>query len=362
MKVLCIYRPNGPATVSRGWENVFRACGHEFRYWNRAAESAFDVFNAFKPDLFIGTTWDADEALLKLCKKYPEMRVVLYAATWGPLSDEVPLSYPIVRVSPKEKVLLERMKRETGRPDLVWLHLTPSYVEPILGGYRSIGVTPAGITNAADLYAYCDRIVKPEDTQCWDRKPEYACDVAFVGGNWSYKGLNINPYLGPLLHPDHPAKLHVRVFGNQTWSHHNYLGLLAEGEAKHVFRSAKTCPSIGEPHSLIFSDIVERTYKVVAAGGLCVVGPEVGIEEEFGPGVIPCGKTPQEYQDLIVGYCRSAEVNRRILVSHQQQAIIAKHTYHDRITQLADILNLPTLSREVKESKKKYLASLAPQG
>lgn len=353
MKILCIYRSCGPATVAKGWQNVFESCGHQFRYWHRdRGEAAFDVFNSFKPDLFIGTTWDADEALLKLCRRYAAMKVVLYAATWGPLSDEVPAEYPIVRITDREKVLLERMKRETGRPDLVWLHLTPSYVDPMLGGYRSIGILPAGITNAADLFTYSSGVVKDE----------YQCDVAWCGGAWGYKMKLLGPYLFPLLHPDHPAKLRAKCWGNQTWAAHNYLGLLDEGEAKHVFRSALVAPSIGEPHSLIFSDIVERHYKVPCAGGLVVGGPEVGLEEEFGPGVIPRGNTPQAYQDLIVHYSRCDESERRQVASLQQDAVFCSNTYHDRVQRLFTLLNLPAESERARESKRNVLSALAPLG
>lgn len=346
MRVLILYRSCGPSYVARGWENALRSAGHEVAYWYPEQISTFDVFRQFKPDLFIGTTWNADEALLKVAKIYSQTRFVLYAGTWGKLADELdPATYPIVKC--ENQPFLERMKRETGRPDLVWLHVTPSYLEPVLGHYKSIGITPAGITNGADLLTFAGGTVKEE----------YRCDVAFVGGMWHYKGRLAYPYIGPLLHPQ--SGLHCKVWGNQTWAAPCYLGLLDESEAKHVFASARVCPSIGEPHSTIFSDIVERYYKIPVAGGLVVGGPEVAIDEEFGPGVIPCGSTPQQYEAIIRHYIDDKEERRRVMAL-QQQVMLRDHTYHDRLAQLFALLDQPHEREKILQAKQQIVTALIP--
>lgn len=323
MKVLILARSSGPSFINRGWENVLTACGHTVRYWHGEREPAFDVFNAFEPDVLISTTWNVDAALTKcLTARKGRVRVGLYASTWGDLADRVDLQkYPVVAAGPAEKDAVARLKDLTGEPSFVWLHLTPSYVEPVIGGWRRLGIPPLGLTNAADAYTYAKG----------KYRPEFASDVAWVGGVWPYKLQNVGPYFLPLCHPDHPARLRVRVWGNTTWPTPSYCGSISPENEPDVYASARVTPSLGEPHShLYWSDIVERVYKAPLAGGCVVTGPELGVEEEFGPGVIPQGRTPEEFRSLIVKLARDPDERERV-AARQRDVVWAGHCYHHRV-------------------------------
>jgi hypothetical protein len=331
-----------------GWGRVLAGMGHEFFFWNPESRVAFDAFDDLKPDLFLGTTFDLDSATIKCIKQRPELRVGLYASAWGPMVNELDLKqYPIVAINDEEKKKLEKLKQETGRPDFVHLHLTPNFLEPILGGWRDIGIKPLGILNAADTFAYLDGEVKEE----------YKTDIAFIGGYWGYKGRNLNRYLLPLLHPDHPAKLSAKIWGNQPWPCLQYLGLINDDQAKHAWKSAKICPNVSEPHSTDYGfDMVERPFKVAAAGGFCISDYVESTRELFGE-VFPMAKTPREFADLIEHYLKD-EAARSFQATRQRLAVLGQHTYFHRIDQMfTHGLDMPWEAKKCRELYSKVMSS-----
>lgn len=326
MKVLCIYSDCGPSYVRSGWGRVFSSLGHDFYFWRPEVKPAFDIFSEINPDLFIGTSYDLDRATAKCIKSRPAMKVILYASAWGSLTDEIPEEYPITRVRHGEKVLVSKLKEECGKPDFVFSHITDGYLDGVFGGWKEVGVQPVGILNAADTFAYMNGA----------SREEFACDVAFVGGYWSYKARNIDPYLLPLCHPS--TGLRVKIFGNQPWPVANYLGLLDDTDQKDVFASATVCPNVSEPHSQDFGyDIVERPFKVLSAGGFCVSDRVLEMDSVFPEGTLRQALNVREFHDLVRHYVAHPD-DRIPFMEKGRQHVLAHHTYFQRVEKMFSLL------------------------
>jgi hypothetical protein len=336
MRILAIYKDCGPSYVFNGWRRVFEALGHEWFFWRPGAVPAHDAFARSAPDLFIGSTFDLDRATEKCLQERPHCRVALYASAWGPLIDELDLAqYPIVAVTADEKRRLEAFRTRTGKPDFVFLHVTPRYLEPVLGGWRTIGIEPAGILNAADTFSYLGGT----------ERPELAADVAFVGGYWPYKARNLDRYIVPLCDPSllyrgSPANLSVKIWGNQRWPVPNYLGPLREELARDVFRSATVCPNVGEPHATRYGfDLVERPFKVLCAGGFCVSDHTDCTSEVFAAGELPVAHNHWSFCEAVCHFAHNPQ-DREPYMRAGRKAVLTRHTYFHRVAQVFAQLDL----------------------
>lgn len=326
MKVLCEYTPCGPSYVRTGWGRVLSALGHEFYFWRPELKPAFDIFAEIEPDLFLGTTYGTDRAVAKNIIARPWMKVALFCSAWGKLADEIPEEYPITRVRHVEKATIEWLKKTCGKPDFVFSHVGDSFLEPVFGGWREIGVEPAGILNAADTFAYLGGA----------RREEFVCDVGFVGGYWPYKATNLDRYMLPLCRPD--SGLRVKLFGNQPWPVADYLGLLDDDDQKDVFVSATVCPNVSEPHSTEFGyDIVERPFKVLAAGGFCVSDRVEEMEEVFPRDTLLRVATPHEFFNVI-RRCIAYPEDRQSYIEAGRRHVLENHTYFHRVAKMLRLL------------------------
>jgi hypothetical protein len=339
LKILCEFTPAGPSYVRSGWGRVFTAMGHDFRFWEPAKQSAFDAFGDFDPDIFIGTTYGVDRAITKNIAMRPEMKVILFGSAWGPRIESVDTKkYPIVVVSEQERGIIARLKDETGKPDFVFIHVTDKYLEPTMGGWRSIGVEPVGILNAADTFVYCGG----------QPLPELRCDVGFCGGYWGYKARNLNKYMLPLCHPS--SGLNVKIFGNSSWPVPQYLGLCSDQDSRDLFCSATVCPSVSEPHSTDLGfDVIERPYKVLAAGGFCVSDFVDEAQEIFSSSELPMASSPEDFQMLIRHFIKNPEARSSYMEAGRRK-VMEGHTYWHRVGKMFSHLGLYDENRDCLET------------
>lgn len=332
VKMMVLHSPGGSESVRGGLIRAFNGSGLEAAFWSPKRKSAFDAFATYSPSVFYGTTYDFDTAQERCVRARPELKVVMFASAWGPLADSLPQDeFPIVRVTDAEKRRLEALKRATGKPDFVLIHASESYLEGVLGGWRSIGIEPISCLNAADGYLY--RPTEP--------RPEFVCDAAICGGRWPFKSRNLDPFILPLCEPD--TGLDVKIWGYGGWENTTprYLGRLSLEEEVALYSSAKVCLNISEPHATdarYGSDLVERLFKTAACGA-CVVSDYVEEGREVFEGHLPMARTPAEYADLLRFYLdnqdMAREVGRRL-----REVVLRKHTYHARAATLLSALGL----------------------
>lgn len=344
MKILCEYSPGGSVPVRTGWKNVLEACNHQFRWWRPGQTPILDEVGGFAPDLLISCTYSVDRAMAKAIAKRPQMKVALFGSAWGGLVDSLDREkYPVVCAGDQEKATIAALKEATGKPDFVFIHVTDKFLDATMGGWRSIGVNPVGVLNAADTFKFFEG----------SYKAELACDVGYVGGRWPYKSRNIDAFLLPLCHAS--KKLDVKIFGNTPWPVPQYLGLINDEDHRDLFASAKVCPSVSESHSTDLGfDLVERPYKVMASGAVCVsdfVDEGRGL---FGEAELPMAKTPGEFEDL-TRYYMGHEDERRKVAAAGRKAVLARHTYFDRVETILRSCGLHDEADGVRSKKRELL-------
>lgn len=344
MKVMCVYSPGGSTYVRTGWGRVFAACGHRFMFWKPELKSAFDAFSEFEPDVFIGTTYDLDNAQHKCIASRPQMKVALFASAWGPYLNDVDTQrYPLVVVQEAEKKMMERLKRETGRPDFVFIHAHDRWLHGTMAGWKELGIPYLGLLNAADLFGYFQG--KPQ--------ADLECDLAFVGGYWGYKATNINRFLLPLCHPS--QMLNIKIFGNQKWPVAQYLGGIEDREVPNLFASAKLCPNVSEPHSTDLGwDIIERPFKVLASGGVCISDYVEEARDIFTEDELPMAETPEGYKQWVHHLLRDPD-DAGAIGRKGQAKVLAEHTYFDRVVNLLDGLGMSREAHVVEAKKREFL-------
>ncbi len=330
---------------------MFEACGHTFQFWSGHGKSAHDAFAETEPDIYLGCTYSIDRATAKCIKARPKMKVALFASAWGPLVDNLDRGkYPIVIASKEEKERLEQLKAETGKPDFCFIHVTDKYLEGTMSGWRSIGIEPVGVLNAADLHIYHPGVF------C----PELACDASMCGSYWPYKARNIDRFIFPLLKSD--SEIRVKIFGESPWPIPNYLGSISQEDERNLYTSSSVCLTVSEPHSTDCGfDTIERPYKTMACGSGVCIGDYVDETATaiFNNGEMIFARTPQEYK-LAVRHFSTHQHERQQYAERAKAKIISSHSYHHRVEQMLTLLGLETEASKCRIKLKELVARVFP--
>ena len=112
MKVMiCSDGPHAHFFQRSSWANAFNACGIEAVLWDCKAVSAFDAFDSFEPDIFLGQSYNLDSAIVKCITERPHLKVGLRSGDWGDHEDSVDKSkYNILYCSKKRKRCFKEIK------------------------------------------------------------------------------------------------------------------------------------------------------------------------------------------------------------------------------------------------------------
>ena len=96
------------------WANAFRSCGIETAVWDCKNVTAFDAFDSFEPDVFLGQSYNLKPDLLKCIYERPHLKIGLRSGDWGSYTygqeDNVLLS------TQQEIDTLCKLKEETDSP------------------------------------------------------------------------------------------------------------------------------------------------------------------------------------------------------------------------------------------------------
>jgi hypothetical protein len=324
------------------WANAFSAMGFQVHVWDKTKTNAFDMFDMFEPDIFMGQAYNLDESLIKCIYERPHLKVGLRAGDWGDHEKEVDKSrYNILFCSKKEKELLKKLKDETGKPDFVHIHYNDADIKRTHNYFETIGIKPVSLMMCADTAAYGGAQV--------DEKLK--CDIGFVGGYWPYKGQVIDRYLTPLLYP--LDRYNVKIFGNQPWGVNQYCGLIDDNDVKNLFVSAKICPNLSEPHAQAYGiDINERIFKILYAGGFCI-SDNVEAYKMFGDGIV-IADSPDDFRDKIEHYKNAAD-ERSAYAQRGQKLVAENHTGFHRIATIMKEFDYEDLSFGILKAYKDAL-------
>lgn len=316
--------PTAHYYIRRGWQNAFNYCGYECKIWNIGQEPAFDVFNKFEPDILISQVYNIDKALYKCIYNRPNLKVILKAPDFGPLTEKIKDSFPILYASQENIELIQELKKTTGKPDFLFVHYPQKYINDTHGYW---GIKTVSLLNAADLVVFSS----PQ------RDDRLDSDVSMCGGYWGYKSQTIDQYIIPLSQQN----LNMKIFGNQPWPIPQYCGFLRDEHVKNLFVSTKINLNVHEPHSQKLGyDIVERPFKVTACGGFMISDYVEGLKELYPD--MPMGKTPEEFSELINEYLYKPKERKDIAIECQK-ITLSNHTYFNRIKTILNELELSSI-------------------
>jgi hypothetical protein len=311
-----------------GWRQVFIHTGHEWR-WLKKDEAILDVFNEYKPDMFIGATYEINSALKKALIKYPETIVLMKANNWGPSDKDIDKElFPIGKVDEKEIKKVEELLYIKGLPLYLFnfYHLnrykyTMSYWELELGLPLIEGLP------AADTFNY--KPVEPRE--------ELKCDVGFVGGYWPYKARNLDKYIFPLCFP--VGKYDVKIFGNQVWPVPQYLGNASNATTEALFASSTICPNISEPHANEFGfEVNERVFKLAASKAFCINDPIASLSEDiFTNNELVIADDDKHFQDLVHMFISNPQLRDKYIEA-AHETVMKSHTYAHRVANMWKVL------------------------
>ena len=326
------------------WFNAFRACGIEAAIWDCKNVSAFDAFDSFEPDVFLGQSYNLTDSLLKCIYERPHLKVGLRAGDWGDHDQFVDRSkYNILFCSEVEKQVLKKLKEETGKPDFVHIHYTPESIKHTHNLFAKIGIEAKSLMMCADTFSY--------GNSNFDKTLE--CDIGFVGGYWPYKGQVISEYLFPIL--NNVGEYNVKIFGNQPWPVNQYCGVLSDSKVKDLFKSAKICPYLSVPHAQKYGiDVYERIFSVLYSGGFCV-SDSVQSYNIFGNGVV-LAENAEDFREKIKFYLKEENKDKKETISKIGREIVKqKHTGFDRAAQIVEYFGLKALAKDILSKKEGFL-------
>lgn len=310
LKVLCC-NPDGGAFlyITRGWEDAFKALGHQFERWK--GDEAH--IRSYQPHIYLGCSgWR--QVFPQWARKEYGTKIGIHVNPWGPTVLQALPGEPNINETPEAiKWTLSQ------RPDFVFCYGGQHDIDGMWGNWKTkAGIQVVPMPTGGNAEAHYP--VSPD--------PKFECDVGFIGGYWPYKAMNIDKYLMPVLNDN---RLTGQIYGWGGWSHTKYKGPIQDKDVNILFSSARVCPAICEPHTIRYGiDIPERMFKVPLGGGFTICDPAVNLNKYIDYNVFPTARNPSEYLDLAIYYSRNHD-QREALKKQQRVAILEKHTYFSRI-------------------------------
>lgn len=340
--------PGGAHSWQRlGLARAFTACGHNVIIWDTNKESEYDCFDLHNPDLLISQTYNLTDALINCITENPAIKVIMKASDWGSISEEVSKKYPILASNKKEVLNLIRLRELTGKPDGLFIHYPENRLEETHGYWIKEGFNVFSDLNAADIFEYTNG----------EAKEEYKCDIGYVGGNWGYKSLVLNPYILPLCEN---FDYKIKIFGN-GWTIPQAMGFLPKGQEKDFYSSAKINLCLHEPHSHDYGyDITEKFFKLAINKAFCVCDYVEGLSNLY-PKCLNFYKTPKIFQNFIKGMLNNWDEYdsfRKVNIDNAYSETLSNHTYFDRAANIFNNLDMKEEANNAIKTKEKMIERL----
>ncbi|MBD3407206.1 MAG: glycosyltransferase [Candidatus Lokiarchaeota archaeon] len=298
MKIL-LTNPDGGAFyyILRGFRNAFKCLGHTAEFWDGS-------LNTFDADIYIGSSgWPQSIPQDRTAK------IILHVNPYGSTRLN-PISG--VDINESDKAIQWTVKQ---KPDFVFGYGLKGDVNEFWDNWiNEFGIPVYGIPPAGDHI-----IFKPSPD------PNFKCDLAYVGGYWPYKAINIDKYLEPAR-----KKFGMTIYGWGGWNKRSG-GPISDDRVVKLLSSAKICPCIHEPHTSTYGiDIPERVFKVPLCGSMAICDPSAKLHEYFPCDTMPMAKNTNEYISLIEYYLKH-DIERNNMIKKQRICVLKYHTYLSRI-------------------------------
>ena len=232
-----------------GWANAFLALGHEL------------VSLSDDTDLLINSTSLPSDEILEWRSRNPQAKVAMNVLAWT--DEDLPgINNAGVQATPNNVQYAHDMNA-----DIVFAQYSPIWREVLLRKWKNEGFKLGSMEMAADSTVY--KYTPFED---------FEHDITYCGGYWAYKSRNIDNYLMPLLIEFRKSTYLV----GKGWRIATDTDC-GEIELSRKYGASKVSPCVHEPHSTDGGyDVVERVFKTMFCGGLCITDPVEEIESGFG--------------------------------------------------------------------------------
>lgn len=326
------------------WVNAFNSIpGVQCYMYDVINSVAFDVFDDFEPDIYIGQLYNMKSDTFKCLLERPHIKVALRA---GEFIDPPPRPKQILSVQPAELMALREYLSRGGNLNFIYSHYLQKDIEETHENFLREGISVLGVPMSADVHTYCNaKYMK-----------ELECDIAFVGGYWPYKGYVIDKYLTPLCQN---FNYNIKIFGNQPWPHVNqYCGILKDEYVANLFKSAKICPNLSEPHSHLYGiDVNERAFKVLAAGGFCIMD-SVRAARDMLDGVV-FAESPEAFRRLVDYYLSpKRDAERANIANIGRNHVLRNHTNYHRIISMLTAFKEDVLADTAKGVRNAHINNI----
>jgi hypothetical protein len=328
MKILIRHEHNASHYIYTGIQNAFLELGHECLFWGSSDVAAFDIFDIFQPDLFIGQGYHLDRATIKCIKLRPDMKVLLKVGCWGPVCDDVDTEkYPILMQTEEEIRNVERVASSLSaiKNLVLFNYVHPNRKDYLMAAWEETVAKTIGLLPAANI------------SECSSGKynESLRCDIGFVGGYWPYKGQNLDKYIIPLCFP--VGKHNVKIFGNQPWPVPQYMGLASDKTVRNLFASALICPNVSEPHANAFGfEVNERIFKLAASKSFFISDPIASLTEDiFTKDEAVVAEHPEQFHTLVEEAINNPDVREKH-IDACYETVIKHHTYKNRVQQILE--------------------------
>jgi hypothetical protein len=297
-----------------GWSNAFKALGHEVQDLSFSPH----YIHGFKPDLLINSTSSPCDDFLLWRKNNPEAKVAMNVLAWTN-RDVYGINNPGVQATPNNVQYAKYMKA-----DIVFAQYTKAYRTWLLEKWADEGFKLGSMEMAADSTVY-----ETSENSYMGMQPY---QMVYVGGYWAYKGQTIDKWLMPVLKKYSDKLLLVgKGWPLKTTQINN------EGQIGYFFKESNVCQNMHEPHSTYGGyDVVERVFKTMYCGGLCVSDHVQEMVDGFGMCIgvdLLTAWTPEEYMEKIDAVMQHPEQYDKIRINGQDY-VKNNHTYIHRATQL----------------------------
>lgn len=157
-------------------------------------------------------------------------------------------------------------------------------------------------------------------------------ELAFVGGYWPSKSLQIDPYLRPFENK-------LAIYGYSKWPYNGYKGPLVAAKEPDLYNSAKICPVINEPSvKLLHGQINERVFKVLGSGGFPITD-DVPQYKDLLRGNILISSGPENFYEMVSFFLKNPD-KRLEWMERGRKEVFERHTYIHRAEQLMNALKV----------------------
>lgn len=333
MSKIIIHQGQGANNFIRmSWAHAFNAVGHTVVYWSDQVRSPYDIFYEHKDaQIFIGATYQLNNAIVKNLIARPDMKVLLYASQWGSDDDQIDKQkYPLLFATEEEKKLVERVVK--GCPNFKYVvdKYPQNQMEQTHDHWKELGLISREVLVCANLTNYF--LTKPS------ADPKYAAQLVFAGGLWAYK----NKYLSWLQNLCYPnTLLNVRIFGG-GWSTPSAVGVASEETLRNSYASSTICPNLFEPHAIeLLSDLNQRLFEVPACGGFQLTQNAIGVRDLFSEDELVTFDDQKDFYEKVNHFLLHPE-ERLPFIERSAKRVYSQHTNYHRAIALSEMLDLPT--------------------